>query len=341
MNHLGSAQAKAGSVLVLAMWTLLFLGALAVAVGAYVSSGLRLAEFMRSDIAGWCGAHAGVERAFCETLQDTNEWDALAEPWANDEKIFRDAALGESHYRVFWEDRSDAPDIKLRYGVRDEDGKINIRLAGTNLLTALFLVIGEQGDGAASQLSQAVVEYRNLPTVTGLTFPPASRYPQTENSASFRFMSVHELRFVRGMTEELFERILPFVTVYTGDGRTAQVNLNTAEPVVLQCVAVANGVVDPRPLVGLIMDYRRAGKALISRGRGMSDLWNELYEFDRGRSSLQGDFLSMGRGNVVTTRSSCFSGIAEGWGGGRSGSVVRVRFVVDRRSGVRRSWQEE
>ncbi|MDP6491790.1 MAG: hypothetical protein QGG69_08500, partial [Kiritimatiellia bacterium] len=54
---------RSGSVLILALWVLFFLAALALAVGAHVSAALTLAGFMRQDVRGYHLARAGVTHA--------------------------------------------------------------------------------------------------------------------------------------------------------------------------------------------------------------------------------------------------------------------------------------
>jgi type II secretory pathway component PulK len=333
-------QSIGGSVLILALWTLFFLGALAVAVGASVSGSLRLAERMRNDLIGWSAAKAGIERAACEATGDTNDWDSLNESWADQEKLFRNIAVGTGRYSVSWEDRSNPQAPVMRYGMRDEDGKINIRICDTNVLEALFTVAGGLSEPAAAQLARAVAEYRSS-SPSMLTQSPATGYSSQDSTNSTRFGSVYELRLVPGVTEEVFSKVEPFVTVYTGERNQAQVNLNTAEMAVLLCIARARGVEEPSGIAQLIMDFRKAGNVLKPGSRGMSSLWKELVDFDPKRSALHGAFLSLARGNLVTTKSTCFSGLSEGWSEGHTGLTTRIRFVFDRRTGTRRFWYEE
>lgn len=325
----------------LALWTLFFLAALAVALGAYVSSGLRLAEELRADTLGWCAAHAGVERACYEVSQDTNEWDALSEPWASDPQPFLDVELGAARYRVTWLDRGVPDQMRERPGVRDEDGKLNVRLAETNQLAALFQAAGGLDAPGAGGLAQEVARYRNLPMPWQLTDSQDSDYADRQDAGNgLRLASLHELRGVAGMTDDLFARIEPYITVYTGDGKVAHVNLNTADPPVVEALGLSGGAEDAAALAALLQDFRQSGGVLKAGPRGMPDLWRQLREFDPGRDGLRTAFVRLGGGRV-TTRSSVFSGTAEGWVGDRTNRAVRVRFVFDRRTGARRLWEEE
>ena len=70
------------------------------------------------------------------------------------------------------------------------------------------------------------------------------------------FDSLSELRLVKGMTEQVFERLRPFVTVYPrAPNGITPVNINTADPLVLQALgdqgniseAMAGDILQARP----------------------------------------------------------------------------------------------
>ena len=332
-------SSRAASVLVLALWTLFFLGAIAVAVGSTVAMSLRAAERLRADALGWTLATAGINQAMAEAAKDTNGWDALSEPWAENEALFRNVELAAGRWSVSWMDRSVPGSPRVHYGLRDEDGKVNLRLASTNLLTAFFSVAGGLSESAAARLAGAVGEYRRAPSV--LTGSAVTTYGTRDKPRSERLLSLYEARLVEGMTAELFARIAPYSTVFGDDQGSGLVNLNTAAPTVLRSVALACGVSEADALVKLIMDFRRAGNGFRNGARGMVDLWRQLREFDPSRAMLQGAFLSLGRGNMVTVRSTCFGATAEGWVRGETGAVTRIAFVFDRKSGAVRYWREE
>ncbi|MFT5239866.1 MAG: hypothetical protein ACI9OU_000215 [Candidatus Promineifilaceae bacterium] len=87
---------KRGSVLILALWSLFFLGALALAVAGYVSAALDSARFMRNETQAYFLARAGVDKAVAVVLGDesyyTNFHKSRHPDLRND---FKDQALGE------------------------------------------------------------------------------------------------------------------------------------------------------------------------------------------------------------------------------------------------------
>ena len=62
-KHTVELQAGAGSVFILVLWTLFFLGALALAVGTLVGANINQAAFTKSRTTARMLAKAGVERA--------------------------------------------------------------------------------------------------------------------------------------------------------------------------------------------------------------------------------------------------------------------------------------
>lgn len=333
------ASAKAGrraSVLVLALWTLFFLGALAVAVGSAVSMSLRTAERLRGDLLAWTLAKSGVALAMAEVAKDTNEWDTLAEPWADNESLFKDVPCEGGHYRVSWEDRSDLNSPRLRYGVRDEDGKINLRLADTNLMCCFFMEAGDMSESSAAILANAVVRYRErAPSL--LTGLGGTTYSSRDKPPLERLQSLYELRQVEGITPELFARIAPYCTVFGGDqaSRKATVNIYTADPLVLRAFMRACGVSEPDGLIRLILEFRKSLRDKALAGNSMDALWSQFKVNDD--PVLKSAFMRLkGR---LPQRSTCFGGVAEGWV--ETGTVARISFVFDRKSGALRSWREE
>lgn len=66
-------KAESASVMVLAVWTLFFLGALALAVGAYVSSQLAVAGYIKTDTRAYWLARSAIETAMRGSDQFSNE----------------------------------------------------------------------------------------------------------------------------------------------------------------------------------------------------------------------------------------------------------------------------
>ncbi len=332
------SEARAGSVLILSLWVLMFLSILAIAVGAYVDAGVGLAARMRSRTTAYCMARAGVEKAMFETACDTNDWDALIEPWGNNEKVFRNAAIGEGYFSVYCARMTGSGGIATNYGVIDEESKINVNKASHGLLKAFLEVAGGADSLAAAEIASAICDWRdeNDEPLTGGA--ENSYYRSLSNPYpchNGEFQSLNELLLVKGVEPELFRRLEPHATLYG----TGKVNVNTADPVVLKSVAVScgggnGGMADS--LAAKIVLFREAGNAF--RHASASSIAVELNAFARLQPDEQALLSAMM--SVLTLRSTCFGGLATGKMNGRSEEDARIAFVFDRGNLAKLYWHE-
>jgi general secretion pathway protein K len=102
--------------------------------------------------------------------------------------------------------------------IQDETGKIDLN-AGSQKLIAALLDAADVPVGEADSLSDAIIDYRDNDD---------QRRPSGAEDDDYRdaglpwgakdrpFEAVEELRRVLGMTAELYDRISPYLTVYTG-----------------------------------------------------------------------------------------------------------------------------
>jgi general secretion pathway protein K len=102
--------------------------------------------------------------------------------------------------------------------VEDEDGKIDLNRADAPLLTGLLVQAGlPPGDAAA--LVDAIADYRDpdsLRRPNGAEDEDYERLGQPAGAKDAPLEMVDELQQVIGMTPELFRRIAPALTVYSG-----------------------------------------------------------------------------------------------------------------------------
>jgi len=318
-------SAKRGSVLVLVLWTLLFLGTLGLAVGARVSAALNAAVTFKASTEAYYAAKSGVALAIAELHRDeeagrreTNTWDTLAEAWSSSEDLFRDVRVGTGYFSIQHVEEDESGGLHLVYGLEDEERRINLNLASTNLLAALFVRVGNLAQQQADTLAASLGEYRQRKAKVGsspLTPTPTEEYAGGVTDLVNRLESVYELRFLEGVTPELFSKLEPYITVY-GSGA---VNLNTASKQVLVCLAEAFGEEEAE---------RWAANVIAARplGRG-------------GVAELLSRYRRIGN-RAVTFCSTCFRGIATGRAAAEAGNRCKIVFVYDRDAGRIVSWIE-
>jgi len=124
----------------------------------------------------------------------------------------------------------------LRIATWDETGKIDINQAPSALLTQLITQTGETS-ADAEVLVDAIMDWRDADDFRRLNGAEDSDYriarlPYGAKNAPFE--SVGELRFVLGMTDELFASLHPSLTVFSGK---SVVNTTYASPQVIAALA--------------------------------------------------------------------------------------------------------
>ena len=131
----------------------------------------------------------------------------------------------------------------LRWGVVDEESKINLNKTNltvlTNLLSSVLLLKEEE----ASKLAQALLDWRQFGEgeVSGFfsdDYYSHLQYPYPKKSAAYE--TLDEILLVKGMNKEMYDKLIDFVTIY-GDGA---VNINTASKEVLMALGLPESLVD-------------------------------------------------------------------------------------------------
>jgi len=194
-----------GSVLVLALWSLFFLGALALAIGAHVSADLRVASSLKAEATARALARAGVERAVMEILRNTTNWDGVADAeLGSDESLFKDNdSLPGGRFTVSYTYLVGGSGvIATNFGIVRETRKININSRRSGARERL-IGLGVPGSVADNILGWPSRKKKRL-AKQGRTGYPAV------------YESLHELLVVDGVTDEVYTRILPHVTIFRG-----------------------------------------------------------------------------------------------------------------------------
>lgn len=220
-------RASEGSVLIQVLWTLAILVLLSLSLGYATSLDQRLVSYQRDRLTALYLAKAGYLRALVELERDpTPQADSYLDSWAHNEEAFRRAPLGQGSFTVSYALPGEEQSEGVIYGVVDEDRKININTASKAVLVRL--------PGMAEEIADALLEWRaDHKSLVVLEDRP--------------FKVLEELLLVERMTDEVFQALRPFVTVYS-DGK---VNLNTAPGEVLKALGMSEG------LVAKVLRFRR------------------------------------------------------------------------------------
>jgi len=207
-----------GIALVSVLWVIALLTIVASGLSASVRSELRVVSNTAASMQARYAAESGVELAAMNLMYPQSV------RWPADGSV-RELDIGTA---------------KLRIATWDETGKVDLNHAPANLLASLFINAGVDA-GQADLLVDAILDWRDDDDFRRLNGAEDSDYRVAgldHESRDAPFETVDELRFVLGMTEELYAVIEPALTVYSG---RSGVNASVASQQVSQA---ASGVQD-------------------------------------------------------------------------------------------------
>ena len=207
-----------GVVLVLALWAGTLLGAIAIALAfgvradrlAVANSGARMQAEILADSA--------INRALIGLVGEAQSID-----WRAHGRVYEMPFEGGS----------------LRASIYAESGKIDLNAAPEALLRGLIEAAQDGLEGPpvdTDAVTAAILDWRDGDRQVrpkGAEDPQYRRAGRERGAGDRVFLSVDELGHVLGLSEKLFERLRPVVTVYTG---AAKVDPMTASRLVLLAV---------------------------------------------------------------------------------------------------------
>ena len=255
-----------GAALLLVIWLIALLtavvGAFAMAARVEYLQGRTLSDGVVADEA----ARAGLEYAMTRVvdLDQTRQW------------------------------LPDGRDYDWRYGdaqvtvkITDESGKIDLNAADLDLLAGLIQAEGVERT-PARRLAAAILDWRDPDSLTqaegGAEDGDYSSAGLPYGAKDAPFETVAEAQLVLGMTPELFEKLAPHLTVYSGQGRP---NEQYADAKVLQAMGV-----DAERALAERLRPRQPGEAAALVGAGTG-----TYSID-SRARLRGGRVSVLRAVV-------------------------------------------
>jgi general secretion pathway protein K len=180
---------ESGIALVLVLWVLALLTILVITFTGNAQTELRVARNQYDTARARALADAGISLAILGILDPAPET--------------RWRAAGEEHAITYG-------DGTIRVGVQDEAGKISLNDASDEMLANLFRTLGMNPVESAG-LATAIAEWKGMRRSEWA----AVNRSGVAGATSEPFLVVEELRLVPGMTRARYDRIFPFVTVYS------------------------------------------------------------------------------------------------------------------------------
>ena len=285
-----------GTLLVMSLWMLLILTIFSVSVSFTVRQQMKVAERIDRRIELRSVAEAGVVRAQYILAQSKPDvgYDTLNDDWSSNEAVFKDIPVGRAVCSVMFQDERG-----IHYGMIDEERKVNIRTNQSPLVLQRLLEAVGLSEAEAYSVSVSIADWMDEdedPHEGGAE----SRYYQAMKppyGAKNRVIdTLEELLYVKGMTPELYDRIIPFVTLES----SGLINLNTASVTVLKAVGFGPSLAEKVDLFRKGSD-RTSGTQDDNRFANLADAADRLHEFiplsQTERASFQ-DFVQSGQLSV-------------------------------------------
>ncbi|MGV8803667.1 MAG: general secretion pathway protein GspK [Polaromonas sp.] len=187
-----------GVALVLVLWVITLLTVIAGNFAFSMRSEARIAANLLQNAQAQAHADAGVQLA----------WFQLMKPAGSAGRWEANGAMHE-----FMHDG-----VAVKVSIQDESGKIDLNAAPEELLKGLFKSVGLD-DPASTQLAAATLDWRTPGSLKRLNGAKEDDYRAAgKNYAppNAPFETIDELQRVLGMTPELYRKIAPALTIYSG-----------------------------------------------------------------------------------------------------------------------------
>ncbi len=247
------------SILLLALWSLSLLTVFSVILGYGLRQKLSLVKRIDERERLRLIAEAGVRKALAELIrQETEGCNSLKDPVSNDPALFKDVYLEGGSFSVSYNFMNEPGGaLETRYGLSDEESKINLNTSTPAVLKNLFAALGFD-EVEAQELAASIVDWRDKDSQLSIPLGSAEDpyyhgLPYPYEAKDSEFESLDELLLVKGMTPEILEKLKDYVTVSSG----GRININTASSLVLLSLGLDEDTADK------IIRYRSANDGIL------------------------------------------------------------------------------
>jgi general secretion pathway protein K len=255
-------QPSRGSVLIIALWSLLLLTTFAVQLGVIVRQKITLVHRLDDRDKRYRIAEAGVKYAISKLRKEDALYaaDFLAEFWSDSRDLFENIRVGKGSFTVSF-DYQDGESSRSFYGLQDEEGKINLNTADTDVIIGLLELAAGLSHSDAEEVAYNIVDWRDQDSFFQHPQYGAEDSDYTGRKDSYEakdsdFEIIEELLLVDKMDQEIFEKIKGFITIY-GEGK---ININTAPKTVLMASGLDKYIADN------ILLFRNGGDQIAGTG---------------------------------------------------------------------------
>ncbi len=302
-----SAVNSKASILILCLWSLCLLSTFALVLGLTVRQKLSLIKRLDERDKLHFIAEAGIKKAISQLKEEPEkDYATLKGSWSNNLGAFKQINIGDGEFSVSYDYGNEGTGIiELRYGLIDEESKININKASQSILERFFRIVNLD-EAQIKELASAIVDWRDSDREFSASLGSAEdfyyrnlEYPYEAKDADFEVLE--EVLLVKGMDRNVFEKIKNYITIY-GSGK---ININTASKTVLLALGLSHDLADK------IISFRLGEDGIIGTDddnifEAPSIIVPKLSEFSHlsdpeiaGLSAIAGQYLAVNSDNFM------------------------------------------
>jgi len=247
---------EVGGIFIMVLFSIVLLGFFIQAIFVRVSQRISFAKRFRQQtqlFAVVTSAAPLIQAALAEDEAQAAEgesYDALQDVWSRGgERYFKDVPVGAGRLTVAVDDPREEGGAAAGPGLEDEARKINLNEASEEVLERLFREAAGLGKSESSEIAASILDWRDQNSAIHLGGAEGDYYqslspPYDSKDAPFEWLE--ELLFVKGIDDDIFDKVRSYVTVYS----QGKVNINTATEVVLRALGCGDS------LTAKILDFR-------------------------------------------------------------------------------------
>lgn len=228
---------KRGAILILVLWALGFLSILALQLGMNLRQKIALWQRLEERRQLHYITDAGIQKAMAYlryNVKNNQDYTAVNKVILSDnENEFAHIDMGKGFAQVSYSDIQEWETTEAKkFGVVDEESKLNINEAKPSDLKTLLIHAFAMGEETADELAKAIIDWRDhghseLSGFYGSAYYENLKNPYTLKNADYEILD--ELLLIQGITKSRYQELLKYITIY-GEGK---VNINTAPAPVL------------------------------------------------------------------------------------------------------------
>jgi len=249
MSATKAHRVKRGSVLILAIWTLSFLSLFAAYIGLRVRQRVALLSRLETRSQLHFIAESGIKLAIAALRDDLKRNYHQYTPYGkfyrhNNTDLYADIEIGKGKVDIFYNFVADNISAsEIRFGIVDEESKININSANRETLIRLMRNVVTHTKDNIADLADAIIDWREFgqSQATGFysdEYYANLQYPYEPTNEAYE--NFDEVLLTKGFDQNLWKQLKPFMTVY-GDGI---VNINTASRPVILAIGFSEPLTD-------------------------------------------------------------------------------------------------